>query len=49
MVTDDELLRSAYLEHADNPMVQALAKRLEEALDDVDALNSALEKIENES
>lgn len=34
--TDDELLREVYMDHADNPLMQELAKRLERAIDELE-------------
>lgn len=36
--TTEDLLREVYRDHADNPLMQELAKRLEEATDELEAL-----------
>lgn len=36
--TTEDLLREVYMDHAENPLMQELAKRLEEATDELEAL-----------
>lgn len=44
-LTDEELLRHVYSEHTDNPLVQTLAARLEQASDRNDVLNDLFQQI----
>lgn len=41
--TTEDLLRGVYLDHAGNPLMQELAKRLEEATDEIETLQKEIE------